>query len=128
VDGVAIVRSERLIVYAFDVDHTLEISGGPVKLADLMALRVSGAVVGICGNWMAFVQRVSGWQHLVSFMNPGGQLKPEILTQIKTFIPADDYVMVGNVPGVSGASDDIGAAALAGWRFIKESDFAAGHR
>jgi hypothetical protein len=29
---------------------------------------------------------------------------------------------------VSGASDDEGAAELAGWRFIKESDFAAGAR
>jgi len=37
-------------------------------------------------------------------------------------------VMVGNIKGVSGASDDEGAANLAGWRFIKESDFAAGAR
>jgi hypothetical protein len=36
--------------------------------------------------------------------------------------------MVGNIKGVSGASDDEGAANLAGWRFIKESDFAAGTR
>jgi hypothetical protein len=36
--------------------------------------------------------------------------------------------MVGNIKGVSGASDDQGAADLAGWRFIKESDFASGAR
>jgi hypothetical protein len=36
--------------------------------------------------------------------------------------------MVGNIVGVSGASDDQGAALLAGWRFIKESEFAAGKR
>ena len=36
--------------------------------------------------------------------------------------------MVGNIKGVSGGSDDQGAANLAGWRFIKESDFAAGVR
>ena len=40
----------------------------------------------------------------------------------------NDYIMVGNIKGVSGASDDEGAANLAGWRFIKESDFAAGAR
>jgi hypothetical protein len=34
--------------------------------------------------------------------------------------------MVGNILGVSGASDDKGAAETAGWRFIKESEFAAG--
>ena len=54
--------------------------------------------------------------------------KSILLNQLKTFIPADDYIMVGNVKGVSGASDDEGAANLAGWRFIKESDFAAGAR
>jgi hypothetical protein len=47
---------------------------------------------------------------------------------LRTYIRADDYVMVGNIKGVSGASDDEGAANLAGWRFIKESDFAAGAR
>jgi hypothetical protein len=36
--------------------------------------------------------------------------------------------MVGNIKGISGRSDDEGAANLAGWRFIKESDFAAGAR
>jgi hypothetical protein len=33
--------------------------------------------------------------------------------------------MVGNIKGISGGSDDKEAANLAGWRFIKESDFAA---
>jgi hypothetical protein len=36
--------------------------------------------------------------------------------------------MVGNIKGISGTSDDQGAAHLAGWRFIKESNFAAGAR
>jgi hypothetical protein len=54
--------------------------------------------------------------------------KHAFLSQIKTYVRADDYVMVGNVLGVSGASDDQGAATLAGWRFIKETDFAAGER
>ena len=42
------------------------------------------------------------------------------LSRIKTYVRADEYVMVGNILGVSGASDDQGAATLAGWRFIKE--------
>jgi hypothetical protein len=127
-DGIQIIRSHRLKVFAFDVDETLEISAGPVKLASLMQLRVEGHIVGICGNWAAFCQRVAGWQHLVSFLNAGAPDKVTHLMQIKQYIPADDYCMVGNILGVSGASDDQGSAARAGWRFIKESDFAAGQR
>lgn len=115
-------------VYAFDVDETLEISAGPVKLDSLMALRVEGHIVGICGNMGAFCQRVSGWQHLISFLGQGQLPKDVFLHNLKINIPADDYVMVGNILGVSGASDDQGAAARAGWRFIKESDFANGAR
>jgi hypothetical protein len=36
--------------------------------------------------------------------------------------------MVGNILGISGASDDRGAAERAGWRFIQESEFASGAR
>jgi hypothetical protein len=54
--------------------------------------------------------------------------KDTFLNQLKTHIPADDYIMVGNIKGVSGGSDDEGAANLARWRFIRESDFAAGAR
>ena len=58
-----------MVVYAFDMDDTLEVSNGPVKLADL-----------------------------------------------------------GNILVISGASDDRGAAERAGWRFIKEGEFAKGLR
>lgn len=115
-------------VYAFDVDETLEVSGGPVTLASMMDLRVAGHIVGICGNWAAFCQRVQGWHNLVSFMNVGTPDKETPLIELKRYVPADDYVLVGNIFGVSGASDDAGAAARAGWRFIKESDFAEGKR
>ena len=54
--------------------------------------------------------------------------KDTFLNQLKTYIPAEDYIMVGSTKGVSGGSDDEGAANLAGWGFIKESDFAAGVR
>lgn len=111
----------------FDVDETLCVSAGPISLESLLELRQQGHVVGLCGNWAVFCQRVSGWQNLVSFMNLG-LLKETCLGQLKTYIPADDYVMVGNILGVSGASDDQGAAQRAGWRFIKETDFAEGVR
>lgn len=115
-------------IYAFDVDETLDVSAGPVTLQMMMDLRIAGHIVGLCGNWAVFCQRVSGWQHLISFMNAGAPDKETHLQQLKMYIPANDYVMVGNILGVSGASDDMGAAQRAGWRFIKESDFAAGAR
>jgi hypothetical protein len=45
-----------------------------------------------------------------------------------SFSSRHDYVMVGNILGISGASDDRGAAERAGWRFIQESEFAKGVR
>jgi hypothetical protein len=42
-----------MVVYAFDVDETLEVSKGPVKLFELVELReraISSASVGI-GLW-----------------------------------------------------------------------------
>jgi hypothetical protein len=122
-----------LIVYAFDVDETLEISGGPVKLSDLQALRDQGHIVGICGNWAGFIHRVAGWQNLVSFVNAGTPNKETHLAELRKWIPADDFVFVGNVLGVTGASDDQGSAqrcTAAGfpWRFLSEQQFADGAR
>lgn len=114
-------------VYAFDVDETLEISKGPVSLKSMMDLRVEGHIVGVCGNMGVFC-KVPGWQHLSSFLGQGHVPKELFLANLKENIPAEDYVMVGNIMGVSGASDDQGSAARAGWRFIKETDFAAGTR
>lgn len=115
-------------IYAFDVDETLEMSGGPVKIQHLAALKRDGHCIGICGNWARVVQAVQGWENLVSFIGPMEMSKAGFLNQIKVFIRADDYIIVGNIPGVSGVSDDQNAAKLAGWRFIKESDFAEGAR
>jgi len=115
-------------IYAFDVDDTLEVSGGPVSMASVGSLRNQGYIVGLNGNWAAVVQTVPLWHRMFSFIGPMGISKDIFLNQLKTYIRADDYIMVGNVKGVSGASDDEGAADLAGWRFIKESDFAAGAR
>jgi hypothetical protein len=115
-------------VYAFDVDDTLEVSGGPVSIVSIGNLRDQGHIVGLNGNWAAVVQTLSVWHRMFSFIGPMEMSKAIFLNQLETYIPADDYIMVGNIKGVSGASDDERAADLAGWRFIKESDFAGGAR
>ena len=115
-------------IYAFDVDDTLEISGGPISIVSVDSLRAQGHIVGLNGNWAAVVQTVPVWHRIFSFIGPMEMSKEVFLNQLKTYIKADDYIMVGNIQGVSGASDDEGAANLAGWRFVKESDFAAGAR
>ena len=115
-------------IYAFDVDDTLEVSGGPISIVSVGGLTAQGHIVGLNGNWAVVVQTVPVWHRIFSFIGPMEMSKDIFLNQLKTYIRADDYIMVGNVKGVSGASDDEGAADLAGWRFLKESDFAAGAR
>ena len=115
-------------IYAFDVDDTLEVSGGPVAIKSVDDLRPLGNIVGLNGNWAVVVQAVPLWHRIFSFIGPMEMSKEIFLKQLKTYIRADDYIMVGNIKGVSGSSDDQRAAILAGWRFIKESDFAAGER
>ncbi|MGH7827952.1 MAG: hypothetical protein ACREQ7_22595 [Candidatus Binatia bacterium] len=117
-----------MMIYAFDVDDTLEITGGPISIVSVDSLRTQGHIVGLNGNWASVVQTVPVWHRIFSFIGPMEMTKDFFLNQLKTHIRADDYIMVGNIKGVSGASDDEGAANLAGWRFIKESDFAAGAR
>jgi hypothetical protein len=115
-------------IYAFDVDDTLDASGGPVSILSVRSLRDQGNIVGLNGNWAVVVQTVPLWHRIFSFIGPMEMSKDVFLTQLKTYIRADEYIMVGNIKGVSGTSDDEGAADLAGWRFIKESEFAAGVR
>ncbi len=110
-----------MVVYAFDVDETLEVSKGPVKLFDLH-------IVGLCGNWAMVTLHCPDWHRICSFVGPCGIEKDDFLRQLRQYIPGDDYVMVGNILGMSGASDDRGAADRAGWRFIQESEFAKGVR
>jgi hypothetical protein len=118
-----------MTIYAFDVDHTLDVSDGPVSLDTVVHLRgASPAVVGLCGNWGLVTRTVPAWYEIFSFVGPMGIPKAEMLVQIRRYCPADDYVMVGNNPRLYGNSDDVGAAAEAGWRFIREHDFAAGVR
>lgn len=125
-------------VYAFDVDETLEVSAGPILIADLLTLRRQGHVIGLCGNVHAFCTRVANWWEIISFTlnldtGPylGGLIPKDIWLRMfrETSWPAaEEYILVGNVLGVSGASDDQGGAQRAGWRFIKEDDFARGVR
>lgn len=117
-----------MVVYAFDVDETLEVSSGPVKLVDLLTLREQGHTVGLCGNWAMVTLHYPDWHRICSFVGPCGIEKHDFLRQLRQYVPADDYVMVGNILGISGASDDRGAAERAGWRFIQESAFAQGAR
>jgi GT2 family glycosyltransferase len=118
----------RKIVYAFDVDETIEVSAGPVPLAALAELRKCGHIVGLCGNWAVFVERTPNWHEYVSFMGPHGTPKETFLKSMRTSLKADEYVLVGNVKGVSGVSDDQGAAQRSGWRFIQEAAFSKGAR
>lgn len=115
-------------MYAFDVDDTLEVSNGPVKLAALAELRERGQIVGLCGNWAMVTLHYPNWHRICSFVGPCGIEKHDFLRELRQYIPGEDYVMVGNILGISGASDDQGAAERAGWRFIRESEFAKGAR
>lgn len=130
---------EPLTVYAFDVDHTLDVSGGPVSLNALVELAVKGHIVGICGNW-ALITHMHGagvfgrpawwphWKVVCSFFGPIDVAKRTMLAQIKRYVPAARYVMVGNDPAHFGASNDVAEAAAAEWEFIREHDFARGAR
>jgi hypothetical protein len=55
--------------------------------------------------------------HICSFVGPCGIEKHDFLRLLRQYIL-----------GISGASDDRGAAERAGWRFIQESEFAKGVR
>ncbi len=118
--------ARAVTVYAFDVDETLEVSAGPIRLQALADLVTQGHIVGICGNWSVLTHHLPDWHRIISFLSIGD--KAEFLQTIARDVPAAGYVMVGNVVGVSGASDDQGAARRAGWRFIREAAFAAGER
>jgi hypothetical protein len=78
-------------VYAFDVDETLEVSKGPVKLADLVKLREHGHIVGLCGNWAMVTLHCPDWHHFCSFVGPCGIEKEDFLRQLRQYIPGDDY-------------------------------------
>ena len=57
-------------IYAFDVDDTLEVSGGPVSIVSVGSLKAEGHIVGLNGNWAVVVQSVPLWHHIFSFIAP----------------------------------------------------------
>jgi len=113
-------------IYLFDVDETLEVSGGPVKINQLINLRKQGHIIGLCGNFAVFVQRVGGWNHLISLMKISREPKRIFLSEVRQFIPAARYVMVGNVNPTGGNYSDREEAVVAGFEFIEEKDFKEG--
>ena len=122
-----IQKVSNMKIYAFDVDETLDISVGPIPMEELRNLSHFN-IVGLCGNWARVTRNVPDWMRFISFIGPMGVKKEDFLLQLKTYIPCDEVVMVGNILGVSGLSDDNGAALRAGVRFIRELDFANGTR
>ena len=112
-------------VFAFDVDETLDISRGPINHQVIKILYERDNIVGICGNWSHFVRTIPDWDKMVSFIGQfyGYTSKEVFLSQLKDAIVADEYIMVGNDPAHYGNSNDIEAAQLAGWKFIREDEF-----
>lgn len=120
-------------IYAFDVDHTLEVSYGPITWDSVKQLVEAGHIVGLNGNWAVVTNRIWGWWLYVSFLGPMAATKEQFLRELQTFIPADEVVMVGQDhtdPKWDGQSTsrDAEAARAAGVRFISEDDFAKGER
>ena len=57
-------------IYAFDVDDTLDVSGGPISVVSLGGLKSQGHIVGLNGNWAVVVQSVPLWHSIFSFIGP----------------------------------------------------------
>jgi len=113
-------------LYLFDVDHTLEFAGGPVKLEQLARLKNQGHTIGICGNWAPFCLVVENWHQLVSVMNVGVP-KDVFMRELKHWLARyDHFVMVGNDGDGVTISADRAAAEKAGWEFVLERDFKEG--
>jgi hypothetical protein len=114
-----------MAIIAFDVDETLEISGGPVKLHDLALLRTRGHTLGLCGNWGLVTHFVAEWDKLFSFIGPIGIDKPTFLKQLKTYVHGTRFVLVGNDHrlGSYKSPDDFILSRDTGWEFVSELHF-----
>lgn len=130
--------------YAFDVDNTLKLGPhpGPIEVSELKKLMDQGQIVGLCGNFVVAIKYWPEWYKVVSFLGghtPIDNYKPAFLQTLMTGIRMGDpqvttFTMVGNTRAdalagiVLPSSNDDGYARLAGWRFVKEEQFAAGIR
>jgi len=98
-------------IIAFDVDGTLEISGGKVPAMHLLDLKSVGFVVGVVGNWELAIRHIKG----LDFYQAGIPSKADILRAIgagKVF-----RLYVGDL------ESDRHEAERAGWNFIFVSDY-----
>jgi len=77
-------------IYAFDVDDTLDVSGGPVSIVSVGSLKPEGHILGLNGNWAVVVQSVPLWHRIFSFIGPMEMSKDIFLDQLRTYIRADD--------------------------------------
>ena len=131
---------ERMKLYLFDVDGTLNISDrlpGPIDIRDVIYLKNQGNAVGIMGDWRGVIKVYPEWWKVFCIVapiehftgTPIAPMKANDLIVLKRQMPAVwEIIMVGNRPGVHPGSNDSGAALLAGIRFISETDFANGKR
>ena len=133
-------------------------TAGPVTFASIRAVAAQGDICGIVGNWVNLPGLLPDWREFLHFLLPpephGGSMpKAFWLAWIRQQYPGHaHYVMVGSDPrshrtrpsywnelypgtlpvthiaGDHLLSDDIGAAAQAGWEFIREDNWAAGQR
>lgn len=99
------------IIIAFDVDGTLEISGGSIKLKRLRELKEAGAIVGIVGNWRKAIQHIWG----LDFYQEGIPNKAEILKALGEGKALKIYV--------ADLESDREQAEKAGWIFIHHKAF-----
>ena len=100
-----------MTVYVFDVDGTLEISEGPVKLEVLRKLK---GYVFIIGNYGKLAETTTEFPN----GNPEGLLKVEALKRLGSkFAPQEKKIYVGDLPS------DKEAAEKAGWNFCYAKDF-----
>jgi len=99
------------VVVAFDVDGTLEISGGPVPLWRLRELKEAGVIVGIVGNWELAIRHIRG----LDFYQAGIPSKSGILRAIGEGKVLRIYV--------ADTEEDARQATLAGWIFLHPKDF-----
>lgn len=131
-------------------------TAGPVTIASIRQEVAQGAIAGIVGNWMGVPSVLPDWREIFSFLLPpaiSNSPKSFWLAWLKVQYPdRSRYVVVGNdphghenrpgywddlypgtlpvqhVPGDHLQSNDITAAAQAGFQFIREDDWAKGRR
>jgi len=99
------------VIVAFDVDGTLDISGGRIPVRHLLDLKRAGVIVGVVGNWKIAFERVKG----LDFYQAGIPSKAEILKALGQGKPLKLYI--GDL------EPDKAEADKAGWNFIFTSNY-----